>query len=243
MTPLRILVVDDHIVVRTGLKALLATQADISVVSEAANGQEAIDKVKEHQADVIIMDISMPVMDGIEATRRIIAHDPSAKILALTVHEDKQFFFSMLAAGARGYISKQAAPQELVAAIQHVASGAIFLQPDQATWLVEEYRRLAHEASKPRHATPTIPAALAATEANQAAMLSHREVQVVELVAAGLTTPEIAQQLHLSPKTVSRHRERIMQKLNVRSSVELVKFALRSGIANLDISPPAPNQR
>lgn len=229
--PLKILVVDDHIVVRTGLKSLLATQPDMTVVAEAANGQEALDKAKEVRPDVIIMDISMPVMDGIEATRRITAANPDAKILALTVHEDKQFFYSMLIAGARGYISKQAASRDLVAAIQHVASGAFLLQPEQATWLVEEYRRLAQET--PRLRPSPGKATAAATESDHAAVLSHREVQVVELVAAGFTTPEIAEKLELSPKTISRHRERIMQKLNIRSSVELVKFALRTGIARL----------
>lgn len=228
--PIRILVADDHIVVRTGLKSLLATQPEMTVVAEAANGQEALDKVTELKPDVIIMDISMPVMDGIEATRRITADNPEANILALTVHEDKQFFFSMLNAGARGYISKQAASQDLIAAIQHVAGGALFLQPDQAVWLVEEYRRLAQETLKSR---PTGKNAAASAESEQASLLSHREVQVVELVAAGFTTPEIAEKLQLSPKTISRHRERIMQKLNIRSSVELVKFALRTGIARL----------
>ena len=231
-SPLKILVVDDHIVVRTGLKSLLATQPDMTVVAEAANGQEALDKAKELRPDVIIMDISMPVMDGIEATRRITAANPDARILALTVHEDKQFFYSMLIAGARGYISKQAASQDLVAAIRHVASGAFLLQPEQAVWLVEEYRRLAQEA--PRLRPSPGKATAAAAESDQAAVLSHREVQVVELVAAGFTTPEIAEKLQLSPKTISRHRERIMQKLNIRSSVELVKFALRTGIARLD---------
>jgi len=229
MAPLRLLVVDDHIVVRTGLKSLLSTQPEMVVVGEAADGQEAIDRARELRPDVIIMDISMPVMDGIEATRRITAAMPEANILALTVHEDKQFFLSMVAAGARGYISKQAASQDLVAAIQHVASSAILLQPEQATWLVEEYRRLAQETPRARATAGKA----APPYTNQTALLSQREIQVVELVAAGLTTPEIAEKLHLSPKTVSRHRERIMQRLNIRSSVELVKFALRSGIARL----------
>ncbi|MEW6594324.1 MAG: response regulator transcription factor [Thermodesulfobacteriota bacterium] len=231
MTPLKLLVVDDHAVVRTGLKTLLAAEPDMTVVAEAANGQEACDRAKEMQPDVIIMDISMPIMDGIEATRRITADNPGAKILALTVHEDKQFFFSMLCAGACGYSSKQAAVQDLAAAIRQVAGGAFFLQPEQTALLIEEYCRLAHSSSKPRPAPAK--AAATAAEAEQAALLSQREVQVVELVAAGFTTPEIAEKLHLSPKTISRHRERIMQKLNIRSSVELVKFALRTGIARL----------
>ncbi|HSR36090.1 MAG TPA: response regulator transcription factor [Desulfurivibrionaceae bacterium] len=231
MTPLKILVVDDHIVVRTGLKSLLATQPEITVAGEAENGQEALAKAKELRPDVIIMDITMPVMDGIEATRRIVADNPAANILALTVHEDKQFFCSMLAAGARGYISKQAASQDLVAAIRHVAGGATLLQPHQTEWLVEEYRRLLRDAPKGRPATGK--SQPEAAESDQTAALRQREIQVVELVAAGFTTPEIAEKLQLSPKTVSRHRERIMQKLNVRSSVELVKFALRTGIARL----------
>lgn len=228
MTPLTLLVVDDHIVVRTGLRSLLSTQSTMEVVAEAGNGKEAMEKARELHPDIIIMDITMPLMDGIEATRRITAHDPAARILALTVHEDKQFFFRMLLAGARGYISKQAASQELVTAIETVAAGKFYLQPDQADWLVEAYRELSQQAQA-RHAEVAADGA----EDSQADILSQREIQVVELVAAGLTTPEIAETLQLSPKTVSRHRERIMQKLNIRSTVELVKFALRTGIARL----------
>jgi len=226
MKTITILVVDDHAVVRTGLRSLLNTQEGLQVVAEAANGEEAVEKYEKFRPDVVVMDITMPVVDGMTATRRLLARDQRARILALTVHEDKQFLFEMLAAGARGYISKQAAAQELVEAIRTVAAGGAFLQPQHLAWLIEEYRRLAgQEARVPR--SPE-------RRDDQLSILSAREIQVVELVAAGHTTPEIAEILDLSPKTVSRHRERIMQKLNINSTVDLVKFAIQTGLARVE---------
>lgn len=224
MEKISVMLVDDHDVVRTGLKSLLNIEPDMKVIGEASNGAEAIAKLSEIQPDVIVMDITMPTMDGLEATRQITKKYPNCLVLALTVHEDKQYFFEMLAAGAKGYITKQAASEDLVSAIRSVATGNVYLQPALARWLLDDYKRL-HKN-------------LPGSSQNQAhstdlEALSKRELEVLELVAESLTTPEIAQRLDLSPKTVSRHRERIMNKLNLHSATELVKFAIRTGLIDI----------
>jgi two-component system response regulator NreC len=167
------------------------------------------------------MDISMPIMDGLEATKRMTRQFPECAVLVLTVHEDKQYFFQMLQAGAKGYVTKEAAADELVAAIRSVANGHVYLLPALARWLLEDYTQLAKQSQ--------------AAESGQAdttglEVLSAREREVLELVAEGNTTPRIAELLDLSPKTISRHRERIMNKLNMHSTAELVKFAIRTGL-------------
>jgi two-component system response regulator NreC len=151
MRPIRLLLVDDHEVVRTGLKSYLQTQPGLEVVAEASNGSEAIARALEVRPDIILMDITMPGMDGLEATRQLKAMWPEAVILALTIHEDKFYFMEMLAAGASGYLTKQAAADELVQAIRTVATGSVYLQPALARWLLEDYQRLAgQDASAPR---------------------------------------------------------------------------------------------
>ncbi len=230
MKTIRLMLVDDHEVVRTGLKSFLEAQEGLEVVAEAGSGVEAIDRAVEARPDVIVMDITMPNMDGLEATRQLKELVPESHILALTVHEDKQYFFEMLVAGASGYITKQAAADELVAAIHAVAADQIFLQPTLARWLLEDYRRLStRSAAIEREATQA-----ESTGPKQIGdKLSKRERQVLELVADGLTTPQISTRLGISPKTVARHRERIMSKLNIHSSTELVKFAIRTGLVEL----------
>ena len=225
MKKIRIMLVDDHDVVRTGLKSLLSVETDMEVIAEAANGAEAIEKISSVSPDVIVMDITMPTMDGMEATRQISKKFPENKVLALTVHEDKQYFFEMLAAGAKGYITKQAAGEELVSAIRAVASGNVYLQPALARWLLDDYKRVNKGG---------IPGAAQQDAAADLEVLSDRERGVLELVAEGLTTPEIAKELGLSPKTISRHRERIMNKLNLHSATALVKFAIRTGLIEVD---------
>ena len=223
MEKIRVMLVDDHDVVRTGLKSLLSVEADMEVVAEATNGVEAIDKIPEVNPDVIVMDITMPTMDGMEATRQISKKFPDSKVLSLTVHEDKQYFFEMLSAGAKGYISKQAASEELVSAIRAVAAGDVYLQPALARWLLDDYQRV-HKGGVPGSAQQ---------ESTDLEVLSDRERGVLELVAEGLMTPEIAKELDLSPKTISRHRERIMNKLNIHSATALVKFAIRTGLIDI----------
>jgi len=229
MSTIRLMLVDDHEIVRTGLRTFLQTQEGMKVVAEARSGEEALERALETQPDVVIMDITMPQMDGLEATRQLKRCLPACHVLALTVHEDKQYLFEMLAAGASGYITKQSAAEDLVAAIHAVASGNVYLQPALARWLLEDYRRLLSQA--PHTATPT----LDEREMGKGLeILSERELQVLELLSQGLTNPQIGARLGISPKTVARHRERIMNKLDLHSSTELVKFAIRTGLIDVN---------
>jgi two-component system response regulator NreC len=226
MNPIKILLVDDHDVVRTGLRSFLSGQADVQIVGEARNGEEALLRAEEMKPDLVIMDITMPGMDGLEATRKLKVRQPECLVLALTVHEDKQYFMEMLAAGASGYITKQAAADDLMAAIRAVAAGQVYLQPALARWLLEDYQRLAkqEEAHAQTHPAENGEPAVGLD------ILSQREREVLELVGQGLNNQYIGKQLGLSPKTIARHRERIMNKLNMHSRTELVKFAIRTGL-------------
>lgn len=226
MSNIRLLLVDDHDVVRTGLKSFLQTQSGLKVIGEASNGIEALEKSAELCPDVILMDITMPEMDGLETTRQMADHCPKSRVLALTVHEDKQYFFEMLAAGAQGYVTKQAAADELVAAIRAVAAGHVYLQPALARWLLDDYRSLSENSRAVQIESEKNP--LPGLD-----VLSLREQQVLELVANGQTTPQIGAQLELSPKTISRHRERIMNKLNMHTNADLVKYAIRTGLIQI----------
>jgi len=224
MSPIRILLADDHQVIRTGLKSFLESQADFKVIAEAGNGREAIERAVETRPDIILMDITMPEMDGLEATRQLKKLWPECVILCLTVHEDKFYFMEMLAAGASGYLTKQAASDELVAAIHAVAHGHVYLQPALARWLLEDYQQLASKQESTVNETEA---------AVKLEVLSERERGVLEMVAQGLTNQLIGEKLELSPKTVARHRERIMSKLNLHTRVELVKFAISSGLVKV----------
>jgi two-component system, NarL family, response regulator NreC len=229
MKKIRLMLVDDHEVVRVGLRTFLETQPDFETVGEAGTGEAGVDTALKTHPDVILMDITMPGMDGMEATRRLHSLCPDCRVLALTVHDDKQYFMQMLAAGASGYITKQAAADELVEAIHTIAEGNVYLQPALARWLLEDYQRLAHDGN---------PAGAAITGPEEArvvglSVLSQRERQVLEMVAHGDTNQEIGRQLNLSHKTIARHRERIMKKLNIHSRTELIKFAIRTGLVQL----------
>jgi two-component system response regulator NreC len=224
---IRILLVDDHDIVRTGLRSYLETQAGLQVVGEAADGFRAVQLAQELCPQVVVMDITMPGMDGLEATIRLKSICPQAQVLALTVHEDKQYFFQMLAVGATGYLTKQAAADDLVSAIHAVAQGYVYLQPTLARWLLDDYRRLSENAPL------EVPVQGVHNEPGAEKDLSKRERQVLELVADGKTTPQISELLGIRPKTVARHRERIMNKLNIHSAAELVKFAIRQGIIQI----------
>jgi two-component system response regulator NreC len=225
MNTIRLMLVDDHDIVRTGLKSFLDTQDGLQVVAEANSGTQAIKRAQETHPDVVVMDITMPEMDGLEATRRLKELDEDCYVLALTVHEDKQYLFEMLSAGASGYVTKQVAAEELVTAIRCVALGNVYLQPTLARWLLEDYRRLLIK-------TPPGVRRFGEQKEGEKGLdvLSKRELQVLEAVAEGNTNKETGKQLGISPKTVARHRERIMHKLNLHSSTELVKFAIRTGL-------------
>ena len=226
---IRLVLVDDHDVVRTGLKTFLATQPGLEVVGEAGDGLQALEIARELNPDVMVMDITMPGMDGLEATRQLRKSHPQVKVLALTVHTDKEYFIEMLASGAAGDVTKEAAVEDLVAAIHAVAEGNVYLQPALARWLLEDYQRLV-EMLNGEH-----PAAAAESQANIALQdLSQREIQVLQLVAKGYTNAEIGEELGISPKTVARHRERITSKLNIHSSAELTRFAIRTGLISMD---------
>lgn len=230
MKPIKIMLVDDHDMVRTGLRSFLETQPNLEVVAEANNGREALNLIKDTQPDIVLMDITMPDMDGMEATKKLKKMYPNCQVLVLTVHSDKQYFMKMLEAGASGYITKQAAADELISAIQAVADGHLYLQPALARWLLEDYQRLVKDVGPPE------PEEESEKDKNAVDLdiLSERERQVLELVGEGLNNNEIGEQLKLSPKTIARHRERIMKKLNMHSRTELVKFAIRTGLISLD---------
>ncbi len=228
MVNIRIMLVDDHEVVRMGVKTFLETQENLQVVAEASSGEEALECTAEARPDVIVMDISMPGMDGLETTRQLTAQFPESRVLALTVHADQQYLFEMMAAGASGYLTKNSAADELVAAIHAVAGGNIYLQPALARWLLEDYRRLLAKVPSDVEQSSEMP-----SKAKDLDVLSKREIQVLELVAESHTNTQIGEKLNISPKTVARHRERIMNKLDLHSSTELVKFAIRTGLIDL----------
>jgi two-component system, NarL family, response regulator NreC len=215
---LRLLLADDHVVVRSGLRMLLQAREDIEIVGEAENGREAVEKVRALQPDVVLMDVQMPDMNGIEATRRIKQVSPATAVLALTMHEDDHYFFEMLHAGASGYVPKRAAPDELIEALHTVHQGNVFLYPSLATRLVQDYLQRAESGDQ----------ALVHDD------LTPRELEVLTLIAGGMTNAEIADQLVISVKTVDRHRENIMRKLNLHNRIDLVKYALRMGLIDLE---------
>jgi two-component system response regulator NreC len=209
-----LLLVDDHAVVRTGLRMLLEGESDIEIVGEAENASDALNQISQLQPDVVLMDIGLPDMSGIDATRRIKELAPDISVLALTIHEDEEYFFKMLDAGASGYVPKRAAPEELLSAIRVTAQGEVYLYPSLAKLLVKDYLAQSMQFK------------------NQSTLdgLTPRENEVLTLLADGASNVEIAEQLSISPKTVARHRENIMGKLNLHSRAELVKYAIRKGI-------------
>jgi two-component system response regulator NreC len=211
---IRLLLVDDHAVVRSGLKMLLSGQKEMEIVGEAASAAEALQETERTHPTVILMDIGLPDKTGIEATREIKARFPDVKIVALTIHEDEEYFFQMLNAGASGYVPKRAAPDELITAINAAAIGEVYLYPSLAKFLVRDFLSTERPAGE---------------KANLDG-LTDREHEVLTHLAEGSSNDEIASSLVISPKTVERHRENIMRKLNLHSRAELVRYAIRKGI-------------
>lgn len=210
----RLLLVDDHAVVRSGLRMLLSAEADVEIVGEASTATEALLQAASLQPDVILMDIGLPDLSGIDATREIKKRFPKTAIVALTIHEDEEYFFKMLEAGASGYVPKRAAPEELLTAIRAAAVGEVYLYPSLAKLLVKDYLNQEHPADE---------------KANLDG-LTDREHEVLTYLAEGANNERIAAELTISPKTVERHRENIMRKLNLHSRAELVRYAIRKGI-------------
>ena len=211
---IRLLLVDDHAVVRSGLRMLLEHETDIEIVGEAGTAHETLALVEQLQPDVVLMDIGLPDKSGIEATQEIKLRWPQVAVVALTIHEDEEYFFKMLQAGASGYVPKRAAPEELLTAVRSAAAGEIYLYPSLAKLLVKDFLTGSREASS----------------AGTLDELTEREQEVLAYVAEGSSNPEIAEALTISPKTVARHRENIMSKLNLHSRSDLVKYAIRKGI-------------
>ena len=216
MSKIRLLLADDHQIVRAGLRMLFQAESDMEIVGEVDTGEDALRAVGELKPDVVIMDVAMPGMSGIEATRRIKEISPDTAVLAVTMHEDEQYFFEMLNAGASGYVPKRAAPDDLVSAIRVVSQGEVFLYPSLAKYLVKDFLHRVESGGVP-----------AGEE------LTPREREVLTYIAEGYTNREIADALVISVKTVDRHRENIMRKLNLHSRVELVKYAIEKGLISV----------
>jgi two-component system response regulator NreC len=216
MSKIRLLLVDDHEIVRAGLRMLFQAEPDMEIVGEVSSGEESLRAVRELKPDVVLMDVVMSGMSGIEATRRIKEANPDVAILALTMHEDEQYFFEMLSAGASGYVPKRAAPDDLVSAIRVVSQGNVFLYPTLAKLLVKDFLQRAESGAAP-----------------PSEELTPREREVLTCIAEGMTNREIAETLVISAKTVDRHRENIMRKLNLHNRVELVKYAIEKGLISV----------
>lgn len=213
-TPIRVLLADDHTILRAGLRMMLNAQPDITVVGEANDGREAVRETEQLAPDVVIMDITMPELSGIEATKLIKRAMPEVKILILTMHENEGYLFQSLRAGASGYIMKEAADTELIQAIRTVQSGRFYLSPAAQSMMVGDYLQRVK----------------AGEEKDSYNDLTEREREILKLVAEGLTNNQIAEKLVISPKTVDTHRTHVMDKLNLHSRAELVKYAMRRGL-------------
>jgi two-component system response regulator NreC len=217
MQKIRVLVVDDHTIVRDGICALLGLAGDIEVVGEASNGIEAINAVRKLKPDVILMDIAMPVMGGLEATHKIRDECPEIKVLALTQYNDKEYVFPVLEAGASGFISKASASSELSTGIRCVYRGDSFLSPSITKLLVEDFRESGAIKKK----------------SDPYDDLTRREKEIFKLLAEGYTTQKIADTLTISPKTAEGHKTSLMSKLDIHNRAELVKYALRKGVISI----------
>ncbi len=211
----RVLLADDHKILRQGLRTLLEQEKDIQIVGEADTGRSSVELAGELAPDVVIMDVAMPDLNGIDATRRIAKAKPRIRVLALSMHSDGRYVRGMLQAGARGYILKDCAAEELTHAIRTVMAGQVYVSPGVTGTIVNGYVRQLTAAGAP-------------------ATLTRREREVLQLLAEGGSTANIAAGLHLSVKTIETHRKRIMDKLDLRSIAELTKYAIREGITTVD---------
>lgn len=206
---INVLLADDHVMVRKGFRLILETQPDIRIVGEASNGREAVELAESLQPDVIVMDVAMPELNGIEATRRIITAAPRARVLALSMHKDSVYVREILRAGARGYLLKDAVDSDLLNAVRAVARGEGYLSSAVSDAVLSDYRKHVRDPLD---------------------LLSSREREVLQMIAEGKTNKDIANSLNLSVYTVDAHRGKIMEKLNLHSTGELVRFAVRNGL-------------
>jgi two-component system NarL family response regulator len=213
----RVLLVDDHQIVREGLRSILEREADVQVIGEAGDGRTALAQVQERGPDVVVMDIAMPDMNGVEATRRLRSETPGVQVVALSAYPDKRYVLAMLEAGAQGFVVKSGAAEELLSAIRAVSRGQSYLSPRVAGSVIR--------ASIGR---------LFPEEPSAYTLLSAREREVVQLLAEGKTSKEIGARLHVSAKTVEAHRRNLMRKLDLHSVADLTKYAVREGLTSLD---------
>ena len=214
---IRILLADDHKITRQGLRSLLEKQDDMEVVAEAEEGRTAVRLAREFSPHIVIMDVSMPDLNGVEATRQIVERTPDVRVIALSMHSDSLFVTEMLKSGASGYLLKDCAFEELTLAIRAVVDGKTYLSPSISGVVVDDYL---HSLSKTAYAGPDI--------------LTNREREVLQLLAEGNSTKKIALKLHISVKTVETHRRQIMDKLDIDSVAELTKYAIRKGFTSLE---------
>lgn len=213
----RIILADDHKIMRDGLRALLAKQSDLEVIAEAENGRMTVRLVRELEPDVVIMDIGMPDLNGIDATRQITTEFPRVKVIALSMHSDKRFVAQMFKAGASAYLLKDCAFEELTRAVQSVLANQTYLSPEITGPVIEDYVRQLGKA-----------------DSSGFSVLTAREREILQLLAEGNSTKQIASSLHVSVKTVETHRQQIMSKLDVHTVADLIKYAIREGITSLD---------
>lgn len=214
MAKIRVLIADDHAIVREGVKMILAKESDIEVAGEASDGQEALGLVERLKPAVVVMDISMPGMGGIEATQLVKERYPAVNVLALTMHEDESYVFKLLRAGASGYVLKRAAAQDLVQAVRAAAKGEAFLYPSVARKVVEDYLKRVE----------------AGEERARYDGMTEREKEILTLIAQGLSNKQIGERLYISIKTVQTHRAHILEKLGLHDRTELVRYAIRKGL-------------
>ena len=213
----RILIADDHKIVREGLRALIEKHEKMEVVAEAETGLDAVRLTRKLEPDVVIMDLGMPQMNGIEATREITASNRRIKVIALSMHSDKRFVLQMLKAGASGYLLKDSAFEELITAVKTVTSNQSYLSPKITDVVLKEYLQTVSRG-----------------DASVFSVLTHREREVLQMLAEGRSTKEIAASLNVSVKTVETHRQQIMDRLKIRSVAELTKYAIREGLTSLE---------
>jgi len=214
---IRVLVVDDQSMVRAGFRMLLSSEQDVEVVAEASNGLEAVDKAARFQPDVVLMDIRMPELDGLQATRRILAADPSARVLVLTTFDLDEYVYEALRAGASGFVLKDDPPEQLLGAIRTVAAGDALLSPSVTKRVIDQFSRL------PRHEPP-----------EELAELTEREREVLALIAEGRSNAEIGEALFISETTVKTHVTHVLQKLGLRDRVQAVVLAYQAGLVEAD---------
>lgn len=214
MKKLRVLLADDHVVMRTGLRALLERQANLEVVGESENGRDAINLVASVKPDVVVMDVGMPVLNGIEATKTIVTEHPNVAVVILSMHADESYVMRALKAGARGYLLKDSAPADLIGAIQAVSQSKSFFSPKVSRILAEDYVRILKQKGG----------------VDSYDLLTTREREILQLVVEGKANKEIATTLNISPYTVETHRKHILEKLNLHNPAELILYAVRKGI-------------